>query len=887
MRLFSRLRAVFSKPALDADFAAELAQHLEAATADNIRAGMTLVEAQRRARIALGGVEQTRELHRDARGLPWLENLARDVRFGFRSLRRSPGFSLAVLTTLALCLGPNTAILSVLYALVYKPLPFLEPERLTSIANVVEKTAGAKRPSSVGQYLDFKAHADRFESFGYFTTTNATIGDPDTPVRGVGIQVSAGFLSVLGLQPLLGRFFLPEEQKPGQEQVVVLSHAAWQRRYHGDPKVVGREMRLDDQAYTIVGVAPSSFEEIFTDVEFFRPYSVRPEETHPQTRYAGTVRLIGRLKPGVTREAGHAQLAVLEKAFYDTQAGPPLRALLDKGGYRVAVVDARQELAEAVKAPLLLLQLGAGLVLLIGCVNVASLLLARANAQRTELTIRLALGAGRAALLRRMLVESLLLVGLAGAGGIGLALGMLQLMNHYLPMVVRHVPPVQLDLPVLGIVAAGVGVIILTMGVVPFAFLWRSGLNLRATPQASVGRRGRKALSALVVGQVAVALVLLIGAGLLIHSFARVMAVRPGFDAARVVQGRVNLPPARYRDPKANLAVQQRILATMKEIPGVEAASLTTEFGVAASFRAVPFHLRRSDAAAGTAQSLVYLNSVSPDYFATMGILLRDGRVFRDDDEARKNPVAIVDQSFVERYFPGRDIVGQELVLGGAPPPEGQPWIRIIGVVARANLSGREGRDGWPFIYLPFNQQPTVGGLSVLIRSPRLESDLVGEMRVRLRSVDPALPLFAAGSLESGLDSLLGTRRALMLLLGFFAGLAMLLAAVGLYGVLNYEVSQRAREIGIRGAVGATRGQIISLILGQGLRKAALGLATGMIGAVLFTRFMGKLLFDVRPVEPLVFGAVAALLLLIAFLASWLPARRAAKVDPIVVLRAE
>jgi predicted permease len=563
-----------------------------------------------------------------------------------------------------------------------------------------------------------------------------------------------------------------------------------------------------------------------------------------------------------------------------------VRAFLDAGGYRIAVDDARQEMAAPIKAPLLLLQGSAALVLLIGCVNVASLLLARANAMRPELAVRHALGAGRAVLLRQMLVESILLVSLAGASGIGLALGMLQFLNHYLSTVVRHVPPIALNLPVLGIASAVVGAIMLAMGVVPFALLWRSGLKMGETPKASAGRRGRNALSALVVGQVAIALVLLIGAGLLMHSFARVMAVNPGFDATRIVQGRVSLPFTRYKDPKDNEAIRQRILATMKETPGVEAASITTGAGVAESFQAMPLLLRENNVAAGNAQALVYLNGISSDYFTTMGIRLRGGRVFRDDDDFRNGPVVIVDQAFAERYFAGRDVLGQELVLSTNPPPEGRPWIRIIGVVARANLTGLEGRDGCPFVYAPIDQLPS-SGCSILLRTGRAEADVVAEMRARLRAIDPTLPLQDTGTLASSLDAMLGTRRALMLLLGLFAGLALLLAAVGLYGVLNYDVSQRTREIGLRGAIGASRGQIVALILGQGLWKAALGLVAGLIGAVFLTRFLRKLLFDVSPLDPVAFLAVTALLLLVALLASWLPARRAAKVDPVIALRAE
>ena len=886
MNILPRSFAHFRRAKLDREMAEEMRGHIEMEAERNVAHGMPPDEARSAAQRQFGHVDSIQEAARDERSWVWLELRFREFRFAIRSLRRAPGFSLAVLTTLALCLGPNTAILSVLYALVYKPLPFPEPERLVSIANAAEKTGGAKRASSVAQYTAFKANADRFQGFGYFTSTNATTGEEDSPVRSIGMQVSADFFSVLQLQPLLGRFFRPEEQTSGEDRVVVLSSGAWAKRYNADPKIVGREIRLDDQAYTIVGVAPACFEEIFTDMEFFKPYTVRPEESNPMARYAGNVRLIGRLKPGVTLEAARAQLEVLEKGFYETIAAPQLRSFLDTGGYRIAVDDARGELAEPIKAPLLLLQSGAALVLLIGCVNVASLLLARASAKRPELAIRQALGAGRGALLGQMLTESFLLIGLAGASGIGLAFGMLQFMNHYLPTVVRHVPPVTLNLHVLGIVFAVVGVMILAMGVVPFALLWRSGLKMGEAARASIGRRGRIALSTLVIGQVAIALVLLTGAGLLIHSFARIMAVNPGFDAARVVQGRVSLPLTRYSNPKDNVAIQQRILAAMKEIPAVEVASLTSDYAVAQSFRALPFLIHGNDVAPGSAQALVYITSVSPDYFATMGIRLREGRVFRDDDELRKNPVAIVDDAFAERYFARRDVVGQEMSFGANPPKEGQPWIRIVGVVARANLAGLEGRDGWPFVYIPFNQQPSQA-FCVLVRSPRLESDVVAEMRTRVRAIDPTLPLYGAGTLAGGLDFMLGNRRAMMTLLGLFAGLALVLAAVGLYGVLNYDVSQRTREIGIRGAIGATRGQIVNLILGQGMRKTALGLVAGLAGAAFLTRFLRKLLFEITPGDPAAYLAVTALLLLVGLLASWLPARRAAKVDPVIALRSE
>jgi predicted permease len=866
--------------------AEEIRLHLELQTEQNLAAGMDPDEARYAALRKFGGVEQIKERCRDQRGWVWLELGWKEFGFAMRSLRRAPGFSLAVLTTLALCIGPNTAILSVLYTLVYKPLPFHEPHQLVSISNIAERMGGAKRPSSVAQYADFKAHADRFAGFGYFSATNATLGEEDLPVRAAGMLVSADLLPLLGVQIELGRFFSPDEQTAGKDHVVVLSHMAWEKRYNSDPNVIGREMRMDAQNYTIVGVASRSFEELFNDVEFFRPYTVWPNQPDVQARYAGSVRLVGRLKPGVSLEAGRAQLEVLEKTFYDSVATPQLRTALSKSGYHIGVSDAREELSEPIRAPLLLLQGGAALVLLIGCVNVASILLARLSAKRPELAIRHALGAGAATLLRQMLAESFLLVGLAGAIGVGAALAMLRFMNYYLPTVVRHVPPIALDTHVLGIVSAVVLAMILAMGVVPFAVLWRSGVRRGETPLASTGRNGRNAIGALVICQMAIALVLLVGSGLLIHSFARVMAVSPGFDAEHIVQGRVKLPMVRYKDPKDNIAIQQRLLTAMKEIPGVEAAGLSIDVPVNATFQAVPVVLRDDRPAAGGAQEQVYTNVVSPEFFATMGIRLRDGRLFRNDDELRTNPVVIVDETFAQRYFPGRNIVGQEMAFGNSPPPTGHPWIRIVGVVSRANLSGLEGRDGWPFVYLPFNQQPSQG-FSLVVRSPRMEADVVAEMRAKVRAIDSTLPLYATGSLAGSLDAMLGNRRALMFLLSVFALLAIALAAVGLYGVLNYDVAQRTREIGIRGAIGATRGQIVAMILRQGLARALAGLIVGLAGAFFFTRLLKNMLFEISATDPVSYGGVALLLLVVALLASWLPARRAAKVDPIVALRCE
>ena len=887
MRLLARLRAVFTKPALDVDFAAELAQHVEAATADNIRSGMTSDEARRQARLALGGIEQTRELHRDARGLPWLEILLRDLRFAVRSLRRSPGFSLTVSATLVLCLGPNTAILSALYALVLKPLPYPEPGQLVTVVNVAEKSGGQLVQSSTTQFLDFKAHADLFSGFSALRRDDASLDQEDAPIRVAVVSVAGDFFGMLGVKPVLGRFFTPGEEVAGRDRVLVVSQAVWASRYNSSPAVIGEIVHLGGQAHTIIGVAPRSLETLCYGTVFFRPYVPAASKFDPQTRYRGDLALYARLKPGGSLSAGRAQLAVLERNFMTGQAGPSLQALVAAAGYHLLVEPLRSGGWVGETSRLWLLQGGALLVLLIGCVNVVNLFLARLNAKRSEIAIRVALGAGRAALLRQMLAESLLLTGAAGTVGAALALLALRLFNQYLPVIMAGAPPVTLDAAATGAMVVGAGAIALLIGFLPLQLLRRTGLRIGDSHTASAGSGDRAVSGALVTTQVAVAVVLLVGAGLLLRSFAKVMAVDPGFDARHVVQARTALP-SRYDNAATRVGVQRRIVAGFKEIPGVENVAVMLGSALLSNERPVPFGLRGEPVAGGEGGSrrLVHIVAVSPGFFATMGMRVVSGRDIDGADEFPGSPVVVVDQTFVQRHFPGRVVEGQEIYLNWGFPLGVDAWPRIVGVVSRANFTGLDSGDNLPFVFVSTAGFPA-GGFNLLVRSQRPASDILREMRTKLQEIDPSLPLFAAGLLEGGLDDLLMARRGITLLLGLFSGLALLLAAIGLYGVLSYDVAQRTREIGIRGAIGATRSQIVNLILGQGLRKAALGLVAGLIGAGLLTRYLRKMLFDVSPVDPMAFGVVTVLLLLIAHLASWLPARRASKVDPVIALRAE
>jgi predicted permease len=558
---------------------------------------------------------------------------------------------------------------------------------------------------------------------------------------------------------------------------------------------------------------------------------------------------------------------------------------LQSSGHRFAFGEVEDQSGQLAKTPLSLLQIGAMLVMLIGAVNVANLMMGRANTRRPELAIRLSLGAGRAALLRQMMVESLLLTASATTVGLGLAWASHRVINLYLIKMGWTASPIELEALALAAIVSLALVLGIVFGVLPFAVLWRAGLAPGTSRTASAGSAMRRLSGSLIVGQMAIALVLLVGAGLLIRSFVHVMATDPGFDAAHLVQGRVAAPHA-YDNPEKNVALQQRLLETMREIPGVDRVAVSFDPVLAESYRSFPFLLRDTPIASGESKPQANFVLVSPDFFPTMNVRLLDGRLLTEADDRRSSPAALVDDLFVRRYFPDRSPLGQEINIGQDPQPNTGWWFRIVGIVQRPQLTGLEQRDGLPFVFLPMIQQPSAG-FTLVVRSARPAGDVLAAMRLKLRQVDPSLPLYTAASLQDGMDDMVRNRRGIMFLIAIFAVLAVLLAGVGLYGVLAYDVTQRTREIGIRGAIGASRSQIIVMILRQGIQKASFGYGIGLLGAFYLTRLLRSHLFDVQPFDPITFGAVSLLLAGIALFASWLPARRAAKVDPVVALRAE
>ena len=711
MKLLRRIGALFRGRKLEAEMKEEMRLHLEMLEERNRAAGMSEEEAWFAALREFGGGEQVKEICREQRGWPAVENVIRDFRFAARSLRRAPLFIAAVIATLALCIGPNTAIFTALYALVLKSPPFHEPDRIVQVYNAFEKMGGgrSRQEASVPQYRDFKDNADLFEDFAIMQYAGTTIDEEGTRQRLTGMRVNAGFFDFLGVKPLLGRFGTAEEDAVGRDRVLVLTQSFWEAHFNGDPAVIGREVRVGGEPWTIIGVAPRSVEGLDSYTRFFKPFEPLPNEVDPlRSRYIGKINLFGRLKPGVLREAALEQLNIIDRRFLADNAPSEMRAHLESSGHRIGIERLGAKVAGAVQMPLSLLQAGAVFVLLIGVVNVLNLTLARVNAKRSELAIRHALGAGAATLLRQLLAESVLLATVAVTLGSGLAWASLRIINTYLPLVAVTALPVEMQ-PAAIVMAAGVSMALaVLMGIVPFALQWRSGLKVGESRTVSANARVRYLGGMLVVGQVAIALVLLVGAGLLGRSFAHVLAVDPGFDAANLLQARIAVPKG-YERPEQNVALQQRIIEGLKEIPGVSHAALVIDYALSPTFRAQPFVLRNGTAGEGESRPMIALDPVSPEFFDTMHIPLLEGRGFTYADDLRRAPVAVVDDLFARRYFPDVNVIGQELVPGAHPPQEGQPWIRIVGGVRRPALMGLEGRDGIPLVFLPMVQQPAAG----------------------------------------------------------------------------------------------------------------------------------------------------------------------------------
>jgi len=811
-----------------------------------------------------------------------------DLRQTFRLLWKSKRITATTLVTLALCIGATTAIFSSVYSLMLKPLPYQEPERIVELYSSAAKAGLNHMPANVPFYLDYSKNASSYESLGLWTFFYGLVGDKDSVVRTPGVRATAEIFTILRIQPLLGTFFTKDQNKQGADKVIVLTQSYWQTQYQESPEVIGKDVRIDDEAYKVIGIAPRQLEAFDARMKFIVPLSWPPAAENPQGRYGVGIQLFGRLKPGVTAGQADAEAKLLEKRYVDA-GPPPLKQFVDRSGMTMDVGGVQEQRVQPVRSTLLMLQGGVAFVLLIGCVNVANLLLVRANARQSELAIRSALGAARATIARQFLMESLLLTTLGTLLGLGVAWAALRMTNYYLAKMLPQSLPASLDWRVLGFAVALTATVGLLIGLIPLFHILRTNLAsvIQSNSRGASSSRGVRALSSvLVVAQVAVALVLLTGAGLLIHSFAEALKVDTGLEARNVVTARIALTREHRSSDEAANSIRERLFQAMKEIPGVTSVAMSFSTPFQGGLPINAFTLENDTLPPGAPQPGAYRVIVTPGYAETLGLKLVEGRFYEEADLAPGRRLFVVDQSFARKYFPNGSAIGGKFSFGPRPTKP-EEWPVIIGVVKDVPHNGVEEKSGNPFIYQLLQPGGRPGGLTLFLRTNRPVADAVSALREKVRAIDPASPLFEVGALQEAVDSSFDNRRAVMLLLAAFAVLAVFLSALGIYGVLAYDVSQRTREIGVRSAIGASRGQIVGLILRQGLWKGGVGVVLGLVGAALLSTYMTTLLFNVQPTDPAVYAAVSFVLIAVALLASYLPARRASRIDPLIALREE
>jgi predicted permease len=867
----------------------ELSQHLEDRYEQALSRGATEGEAYEAALLELKengllgleirGVE--RPVQQDPvpmgieRGANIIGDLAQDLHYGVRMLVKNPSFTIVAVLALALGIGANSAIFSVVNTVLLRPLPYKNPGRLVMLWEEATHLGFPKNTPSPANFIDWRAQNTVFEAMAAMVERSFNLTGVGEPERFDGRRVSANLFDLLGVQPQLGRAFRAEEDKPGS-RVVILSNGLWQHRFGGDPRVIGQALSLNGESYTVIGVMPGSFQFPTRRDQLWVPLAFDAKEAASRGNHF--LEVIARMKPGVTLQQAQAEMSTIAARLAQQYPEENLRV--------GSVVTALQEQVVGDIKPALLVLLGAvGFVLLIACANVANLLLARAAARQKEIALRLALGAGRSRLTRQFLTESVLLAVIGGAVGLLLSIAGLRVLKTFIPDTISQAQAISIDAKVLvftGLVALVTGII---FGLAPAMQVSHLDINdtlKEGGRDAAGGTRGNRIRALLVIGEIAVSFVLLMGAGLLINSFMHLRNLHPGFRANHLLTMKIPLSEVKYPDKERRSPFYAEVLRRVQALPGVQSAAVAGNLPLTYDGDSMPIGIEGRTDPPPDQRPDVILRVVGPGYFSTMGIPLVRGRDFSEQDKADSARVVIVSEKTARHFWPGENPIGKRLKPGSTS--RNIPWIEIIGVVKNVRQNDFVSEPKMQ-MYMPYQQLNSFAPNALVVRTNVEPLSLAAAVRNAIWAVDKDQPVSNLRSMDEIVSEAVARQRFSMLLLGIFAALAMVLAAVGIYGVMSYSIAQRTREIGLRIALGAQKSDVLKMILRQGLRFVAAGLAIGLAASFVLTRVMASLLFGISATDPATFVAISLVLIAVALLASYIPAVRAMKIDPMLALR--
>lgn len=875
--------ALFRRKRIEQDLDAEVRYYLDALVEEKIRAGMSAEEARRSARIEAGGIEQVKEEVRQARAGAWFDTLLQDIRYGARMQGRSPGYAAAILLTFALGIGANTALFSVVNGLLLQRLPYRDPDRLVYVSEFWPQQRLNPAPPGP-DFANWKKQARLFERLeGYFGPATPTLTGKGDPERLEGMMVTRGFLDLIGVLPALGRTFTAEEHRMGGPPAVILSHELWQRKFNSSPNIVGKTADLQGRSCTIVGVLPASF--IFPDnnsrAEILMPMAL-PARSSWHDQFLIPLNVLARLKPGVTAASARDELFAITRSH---AAGEPPQFATMRKDMAVTIAPVRQRLSGDVRPVIMILQSAVALVLLIGCFNVANLQLARSISRWREFALRAALGAERVRLVRQLLTESLVLSCLGGVAGLLLGYAALRYLKLALPTNLQLLPSVQIDYFVLAVTSAVALLVGVLTALAPAMAASKTDLTaaLKEGSDRATGSRGQHRLRGVfVTAEIAMAIVLLTGSGLLIRSFLRLTSAPLGFDPGGLLTQRISLPFNKYMTPALQAGFLSQLMTRVRGVGGVDAAAVGDglPLGVNRTLSGVVLEGQTQPPPAG--EPIIAVTSVSPEYFRTVGIPLVRGRSFSDADGADSLPVIVVNQAFASRFFADHDAIGKRVTVGLI----GRGLQQIVGIVGNVREQHLRVADD-PRIYVSYRQLQFGDPGQMLILKSSTPRALVTAAAKIVHAIDPTVPVDDVATMDERVAESLSSDRTNMLLMGIFAALGLIQAAVGIFSVIAYMVSRRSHEIAIRMALGAQPREAFGLVFRQGMLLTAIGVGVGLAGAMVATRALRNLLYGVTPGDPLTLAAVVALLGMVAMLACYWPARRAARLDPVETLRHE